>query len=80
MKKKYHLVTYHPTENGYDDKEDVNTMAEATKLAKRYLSMPEYYDSVYVFNETENKLQRVFDQFSKNGRKPYESEIQKFQY
>ena len=73
--KKYHLITYHP-ECDYDDKEDVDTMEEATRLANAYLN--DLYDTIYVFNEEKRKLQRVFDQLSRKGRRPFDCEIKKF--
>lgn len=75
-KQKYHIVTYHPIWNGYDDKEDLNTMSEVSKAARDYLK--ENYDTVYVFNEFTGCLVRVFDALNKNGRKPYSFEVKQF--
>ena len=72
---KYHLVTYHPTENGYDDKEDLNSMKEVNSCAENYLK--EMYEEVLVFSN--NSLVKVFDKRHKRGRKPYPFEMKKFQ-
>lgn len=72
---KYHLVTYHPTENGYDDKEDLGTMKEVNSCAKDYLK--EKYEKVFVFSG--HSLVKVFDERHKRGRKPYPFEMEKFQ-
>lgn len=72
---KYHLVTYHPTENGYDDKEDLNSMKEANSCAENYLK--EMYEEVLVFSN--HSLVKVFDKRHKRGRKPYPFEMKKFQ-
>ncbi len=72
---KYHLVTYHPTENGYDDKEDLNSMKEVNSCAEKYLK--EMYEEVLVFSN--HSLVKVFDKRHKRGRKPYPFEMKKFQ-
>lgn len=72
---KYHLITYHPTENGYDDKEDLGTMKEVNSCAKDYLK--EKYEKVLVFSG--HSLVKVFDEHHTNGRKPYPFERKEFQ-
>ena len=72
---KYHLVTYHPTENGYDDKEDLGTMKEVNSCAENYLK--EMYEEVLVFSN--QSLVKVFDKRHKRGRKPFPFEMKKFQ-
>ena len=72
---KYHLITYHPTENGYDDKEDLDTMKEVNSCAENYLK--EMYEEVLVFSN--HQLIKVFDKRHKRGRKPYSFEVKRFQ-
>jgi len=74
---KYHLVTYNG-DCGDDDKDYVNDLTEAKRLAKSYLKGDDItlpYEKVMVFNEIDNTLILVFDQYNKNGREPYSSEI-----
>ena len=71
--KKFHLITYHPTENGYDEKEDLDTMKEVNLYAKYYLKT-----QMAVFVLSRHQLVKVFDEQSKRGRKPYSFEIKKF--
>ena len=77
---KYHLVTY-CEDNGEDDKDYVNSLGMAEKIAKQYLkgdnlTLP--YEKVYLFNELNNTLIKVFDDRHKNGRKPYFFETRNF--
>lgn len=69
---KYHLITYHP-DCGDDDKEDLGTMKEVNLCAKKYLK--DGYDEVRVFSN--HVLVKVFDQYSKRGRKPFPSELRR---
>lgn len=72
---KYHLVTYHPTENGYDDKEDLDSMKVVVFCAKNYLKAQ--VETVFVFSN--HSLVKVFDKRHKRGRKPFPFEMKKFQ-
>lgn len=74
MTKKYHLIIYHPTENGYDDAEDLDTMKEVSSCAKGYLQ--EEYEKIFVFSN--HSLGKVFDKYHKRGRKPYPLETKNF--
>ena len=77
---KYHLVTY-CEDNGEDDKDYVNDMITACAKARQYLNgdcLTEPYEKVYLFNEIENTLIKVFDKDHKNGRPPYQFEIANF--
>ena len=77
---KYHLIT-DCSDSGQDDKDYVNTLEEAKSLACQYLKGDNFtfpYDTVYVFNELNNELILVFDEYSKNGRKPTTSDLGHF--
>ena len=74
MTKKYHLIIYHPTENGFDDAEDLDTMKEVSSCAKGYLQ--EGYEKIFVFSN--HSLVKVFDKYHKRGRKPYPLETKNF--
>ena len=82
QKKKYQVVTYHPTENGFDEKSEHNTLAEAKAECKEYLykDNPGYkwYEEAYIITDTEVVM--VFDEFHHNGRKPYSIEIAQFSF
>lgn len=68
---KYHLITYHPTENGYDEKDDLDTMKEVDLCAKNYLKAQ--MEKVFVFSN--HSLVKVFDERHKRGRKPFPFEV-----
>lgn len=77
---KYHLVTF-CYDNGEDDKDYVNDLKTAERLAKGYLEgneQTEPYDKVFLFNEIDNTLIKVFDGNHKTGRKPYAFEKDNF--
>lgn len=77
---KYHLIT-DCEDNGQDDKDYVNTIEEAKSLAKNYLkgnNIIPPYNTVYIFNELTHTLILVFDEYSKNGRKPTIADIGHF--
>ena len=75
--KKYHIISYHPTENGYDEKKDYNTLAEAKAECKYllYRDNPQYQFYEKMFIVTDMEIVMVFDRFYHHGRKPYDYEI-----
>jgi len=73
---KYHVITYHPTVNGFDEKPEVKDMKQAKEAAKWYLNNG--YESVYILTDTE--VVKVFDKYNRNGRKAYDFEIDKFTF
>ncbi len=79
---KYHIITYHPFENGYDEKPEEKTLAEAKAAAKKLLfeNNPDFkwYEAVYII--TNKTIVWVFDEFSKKGRKPYQHEFKEFNF
>jgi hypothetical protein len=80
--KKYQVISYHPIENGYDEKCDWNTLAEAKKECKQllYHDNPDYrwYEKMFIVTATEVVM--VFDEYHHNGRKPYSFETEKFTF
>ena len=82
MAKKYQIFTYHPFENGYDEKPEESSMQAAKKTAKRLLftDNPDFrwYEKVFILSV--HKIHWVFDKYNRNGRKPYEHEMHAFSF
>ena len=80
--KKYQVISYHPTENGYDEKGDYNRLDDAKKECKKllYHDNPDYkwYQEMFILTDT--KVVMVFDEYHKNGRKPYDFETKEFNF
>ena len=82
----YHIITYHPVENGFDDKSDHETYSEAKVAAKRLLTKDNpdfrYVEKVFILHETKPfaKLMRVYDKDNRNGRRPFGIEKQDFNF
>lgn len=80
--KKYQVISYHPTENGYDEKRDWNTLAEAKAECKKllYHDNPDYrwYEKMFIVTDTEVVM--VFDEYHHNGRKPFDCETKDFSF
>lgn len=80
--KKYQVISYHPTENGYDEKGDHDRLEDAKKECKQllYHDNPNYkwYAKMYILTDTEVIL--VFDEYHKQGRKPYDFETNDFAF
>lgn len=80
--KKYHIVSYHHTENGYDGKMDYDTLVEAKREAKRLLYHDNdnyrWYEKMFI--TCENGIVMVFDENYHDGRKPYSFEQEDFNF
>lgn len=69
--KKFSVISYHPTENGYDEKKDCNTLAEAFSECKILLSNG--YEKAFIIKD--KRIVLVFDEYHHNGRNPYDHEV-----
>lgn len=72
---KYHVIVQIEYGN-MDEKPEVKTMAQAEEAAKWYLDNG--LEAVYILTDTE--IVKVFEKGCRNGRKPYHSETEQFNF
>lgn len=72
---KYGIVTW-SADCGYDEKEYTRSMEESKRLARRYLR--EGSEVVYILSD--KTIKRVFSKGCRQGRRPFECEINKFNF
>lgn len=72
---KYGIVTW-SAECGYDEKEYTRSMAESKRLVREYLRA----NSEVVYVLSDKTIKRVFSKDCRQGRKPFDWEIKKFNF